>query len=231
MSQVVSFCFDDGFRRSAEKIRRIFSRHDAAACFAVLAQPHEALDPYLQNADLADWDFWRETRDAGHEVASHGLRHERYAELSLPEVQRSVREGLAILGDELPGFMASDSLFHVPYMSAPAGVTQWIGTQALGVRLDLGTGGGNHFGSLSPGGVVNSMCLGPDDVAASARACVQAAVGKVDWTVLVMHGVDGEGWGPIQSAELDALLAMVRDLGMAVVTPDRVLRKLFSTAM
>jgi peptidoglycan/xylan/chitin deacetylase (PgdA/CDA1 family) len=228
VKRVISFCFDDGFRRSARTICDVFSRRGVAACFAILAQPERALDPYVRGADLGDWDFWRTVRAAGHEVAPHGLIHERYSELSLEEVQRSVLSALQIMEAELPGFRRGDSMFHVPYLSAPDEVVQWLGTQSLGVRLELEGRGVNLWPDLRLGGPIDSICFGPDEVAASARARIRDFVTQDGWLVVVMHGVDGEGWGPIARRDLDSLLDAATTIGAAVIPPNQLLASLAS---
>ena len=231
MQRVVSFCFDDGFRRSADAICEVFSSRGLSACFAVLAAPSRALDPYLHGAELGDWAYWRKVRDSGHEVAAHGLIHENLEALSLSETVTSVRTALDIMEAQLPGFARARSLFHTPYMRAPEATVRWLGTQFLGVRLALdaaGRRGLNPWEQLRKGGPVDSLCLGPEGVAEAASARIQEFAHQQGWLVLVMHGVEGEGWGPIAQADLAGLLDQALALGMAVAPPDRVLNSWFS---
>lgn len=222
--QAISFCFDDGFRRSAQVIAEQFSRRGLSACFAVLAQPEEALDPYLRGADLGGWAFWRDLAAAGHEVAPHGLRHERYDDMSLPDTQVSVLHALQIMEAELPGFERSRSVFHVPYASAPPTTVDWLATQSLGVRLTRKGHGLNRWADLHPGGLVNSICFGPDEVDAAALARLRDFKADGDgWLVLALHGVDGEGWGPVSRHALERLIDEALAMGAEVVPPNRLL--------
>jgi peptidoglycan/xylan/chitin deacetylase (PgdA/CDA1 family) len=225
LTRAISFCFDDGFRGSARTVHDVFSRRDLHACFAVLARPERALDPYVHGADLGDWGFWREMAAAGHEVASHGLIHERYDELGLARTQAGVQDALRIMEAELPGFERGRSLFHVPYLSAPQAVVEWLGTQCLGVRL-AGPGRGlNRWADMRPGGRVDSLCHGPRGVAAALRARLREFAAQDGWLVLVMHGVDGEGWGPVDRSELEGLLDEAAATGAEIITPDRLLAR------
>ncbi len=221
--RAVSFCFDDGFRRSAQAIHDVFSRRQLAACFAVLARPDEALDPYVRGARLGDWAFWRDMVSAGHEVASHGLLHERYDDLGLRETQTSVDQALAIMEAELPGFERARSLFHLPYLSAPPAVVDWLGTQCLGVRAAGAGHGLNRWADLRPGGRVDCLCHGPDGVADALRSRIREFAAEEGWLVLVLHGVDGEGWGPVDRRDLEDLLDEAAATGAEIGPPNRLL--------
>ncbi len=222
--RAVSFCFDDGFRRSAEVICDVFARRGLRACFAILAQPGRALDPYVRGADLGDWPFWRAVAAAGHEVAPHGLIHERYEDMSLADAQASVLSALDIMEAELPGFERRRSVFHVPYLSAPPALVEWLGSQSLGVRLALGGNGLNRWPALRSGGAVDSVCCGPDGVAEALSGRLREFARQDGWLVLVMHGVDGEGWRPVSRAALERLLDEAVATGAEIVPPNRLLR-------
>jgi peptidoglycan/xylan/chitin deacetylase (PgdA/CDA1 family) len=92
--KTVSFCFDDGFRASADSISRIFASRSVAACFCVLAAPELAEDPFIRGARIADWAYWRDANAAGHEVAPHGYAHEHLGKVSVESAQASEQRTL-----------------------------------------------------------------------------------------------------------------------------------------
>ncbi|MCE3290546.1 MAG: Polysaccharide deacetylase [Caulobacter sp.] len=216
MTRTVSFCFDDGFRATAGKVWSAFAGRGLAASFCVLAAPELARDPFIRGAQVADWGFWREARAAGHEVAPHGWAHERLGELSFDEAQAGIERTLGAFADELPGFEAGDSLFHLAYLAAPQPVVDFVGGRTLGVRRALGRSGLNPPGSVTRGGGVDCITFG-DGADALATARVERFLAEEDgWLVLVLHGLDGEGWGPLASATLERLLDRLGEAGVRI---------------
>jgi len=220
--RTVSFCFDDGFRASADKIRKIFDARGLSACFSVLAAPDRADDPGMRVADVADWGYWRDARAAGHEVAPHGYAHERYDEMAIEAARASVLACLDRLERELPGFDGRRSLFHVPYLRAPAALVGWLGERTLGARVARGNDGLNAWGAIRPGQPVDCVTFGPDRVAERLAARLARFEDETGWLVLVLHGVDGEGWGPVAADDLARLLDETLAGGADVSPPDRV---------
>lgn len=218
----VSFCFDDGFRRSADKIRRIFDVRGLGACFCVLSAPELAEDPGIQGATIADWDYWREAAAAGHEVAPHGHAHESYARIEPQIARRSIETCWETLERELPGFDRRRSIFHVPYLSAPADLVDWINARSLGARLMLGRDGLNPL-PRQASGAIDCACFGPDLVGAAAASRLERFEGEQGWLVLVFHGLDDEGWGPVAGNELKALVDGALATGAIVAPPSRLL--------
>ena len=227
----MSFCFDDGLRKSADKVARIFAARDLTATFCVLAEPERSNDPFIRPADVADWGFWRQIRDAGHEVAPHGFAHEHLGRMPFGDACDSVARALDVLVRELPGFDPHASVFHLAYMSAPSAVVSWIGQRALAVRMVTGGLGLNAWGSLARGGPVDCMAWGPAPSDELARARIERFLESEEgWLVLVFHGLDGEGWGTISAQSLERMLDRLLAAGVAVETPNRLLEGVFLPA-
>jgi peptidoglycan/xylan/chitin deacetylase (PgdA/CDA1 family) len=227
--KAVSFCFDDGFRASADKVRRIFSARRLSAAFCVLAAPELTNDPYIRRSDVADWGYWRETLAEGHEVAPHGFAHEHLGRMSFNDACDSVQRTLDVTERELPAFNARESIYHVAYVSAPVEVIRWIGQRSLGVRVATGGYGLNAWESLSQGGCVDCMAWGPQTCDEPARAHVERFVqAPSGWLVVVFHGLDGEGWGTLSSAALERMLDQLLTAGITVEPPNRVLGRFLS---
>lgn len=218
----VSFCFDDGFRRSADKVRRIFDERGLSACFCVLSAPELADDPGIKGATIADWNYWREAAVDGHEIGPHGHAHEVYARIEGEAARRSIETCWETLERELPGFDRRRAIFHVPYLSAPADLVEWIAAQSLGVRLMLGRDGLNPLPE-HVSGPVDCACFGPDQVGAAAARRLERFEVQQGWLIFVFHGLDDEGWGPIATDELAALVDSALDAGMTIIPPSKVL--------
>lgn len=221
----VSFCFDDGFRASADKIREIFGRRNLAASFCVLAAPELAEDPFIRPAPIADWSYWREAMAAGHEVAPHGYAHEHFGQLTFAAARERVQRTLDAFHTELPGFDAQESLFHLAYLAAPDEIVRWIGERTLGARRALGGGGLNDLSRWTRGASVDCITFRPPDADALLRERVTRFLDTEDgWLVLVLHGLDGEGWGTVSSETIGRLLDELLAAGVHIAPPNAVLR-------
>lgn len=225
MTQAISFCFDDGFRATADKVRRLFAQRNQSACFCVLAEPVLAEDPFIRAAPIADWAYWREAIAAGHEVAPHGYAHEHLGKLSFAAACDSVQRTLDSFQQELPGFDSRRSLYHLAYLAAPAQVVQWIGERTLGARMALGRAGRNDLAAWSQGMPIDCITFAPPDADDVARRRVERFIQEEDgWLVLVFHGLDGEGWGTLSSDALARMLDAIERAGIVVAPPNRLLQ-------
>ena len=214
--RTVSFCFDDGFEATAAKVWRAFDQRRIAASFCVLAAPELAEDPFIRGAAIADWGFWREARAAGHEVAPHGYAHERLDLLTPREAEDGLLRTLAAFVRELPGFRPDEALFHLAYLAAPQAVVDFLSARTLGVRRALGGAGLNSKTGLQRGGSVDCITFGP-----GADETLPARLGQFldkeeGWLVLVLHGLDGEGWGTLASATLQRQLDRLLEAGVDI---------------
>lgn len=222
MTQAISFCFDDGFRASADTIQRLFSERALSACFCVLAQPELAQDPFIRAAPIADWEYWRSALAAGHEVAPHGYAHEHLGRLDFAAACDSVQRTLDTFQQQLPGFEPKRSFFHLAYLCAPLPIVQWIGERTLGARMALGRDGRNDLAAWSPGRPIDCTTFAPPDADQAAHRRIQRFIADENgWLVLVFHGLDGEGWGTISSDALARMLDDIQDAGIRVLPPNR----------
>jgi peptidoglycan/xylan/chitin deacetylase (PgdA/CDA1 family) len=223
VTQTISFCFDDGFRSSADKIQRLFSERGLSACFCVLAEPALAQDPFIRAVPIADWPYWQDALAAGHEVAPHGYAHEHLGTLDFATACDSAQRTLDTFQRQLPGFDPRRSFFHLAYLAAPVPVVQWIGARTLGARMALGREGRNDLATWSPGQPIDCTTFPPPEADRLAQQRIQRFVQHEEgWLVLVFHGLDGEGWGTVSSDALARMLDDIADAGVAVSPPNRV---------
>lgn len=217
MSRTVSVCFDDGFRATADKVRAVFEARGLRASFCVLARPDLAEDPFIQAAPIADWAYWREAAAAGHEVAPHGWAHERLSDLDAEAACASLDRTLDAFAAELPDFEVRDQLFHLAYLAAPAPVVRHAAARTLGVRRALGRAGLNPPGRHEPGGDVDCTTFGDPAGELMTARLDRFLAAEEGWLVLVLHGLDGEGWGPVPREVLERQLDRLLDAGVRIV--------------
>jgi peptidoglycan/xylan/chitin deacetylase (PgdA/CDA1 family) len=224
--RTVSFCFDDGFARTAAKAQRIFGERGLAACFAVLAAPQLAADRAIREAEIADWGVWREALAAGHDVEPHGWDHAHLGRIPLGAATDSVARTLDCFQHELPRFEPRTALFHAPYLAAPPAVVGWIGARMLGVRIGGADDGLNVGADLVLGGPVQCATHGPNLIDDWLADRLERFLARPEgWLVLALHGLDDEGWGPVTSHTLSAALDRLLGASVAIEPPSRVMRR------
>lgn len=197
----ISLVFDDGFRRSCEKISAIFEAHGLSAVFAVSALP-----PAPQEA-FGDWRYWQELRSRGHHIHPHGWDHANLARLTPDEAIENCRHCLAVYADE--GFSLDSAIFHYPYNQGTPALHEWLLRRVRSVRI-----GGSGFNSPADlaSRVLHCTAHGPGSGDEFLMAKLEAVrVSRPALCIVNLHGLDGEGWGPISSATLDRTLRILRD--------------------
>lgn len=216
-AKTISFCFDDGFLASSEKILRLFESRGAKASFCVMAAPEASEDSAHRGARFADWDFWRGVRTAGHDVAPHGWAHERFAAMTDDDARAAIERMFDRFVDALPGFRPDGAIFHTPYLAMPPALIAWLRPRCAAIRIARGAGGMTSPAEVARSGLVDCIAFGPSGVGAAAAAQIERfASGNAEWQVLVLHGVDGEGWGPLALDELAAILDDSRNRGLVI---------------
>lgn len=215
--KTVSFCFDDGFLTSTEKTAHLFEARGLRASFCIMAAPDQSADTAHVDARFADWPLWRDLRERGHDVAPHGWAHERLGALTHDEACASIERMFARFAAELQGFAAERAIFHTPYLSMPPRLVDWLLDRCAAVRIAQGGAGITRQATAQRSRQIDCITFGPDNVAAQAAARIEDfRNADGDWLVLVLHGVDGEGWGSLALPELAGLVDRCCDLGFGI---------------
>ena len=210
-THVLTLSFDDGFKQSSIKTAEIFEKHRLSACINVIATGHlknyENPDDY-QVTTKGDFTLWNELHDRGHEIMPHGYKHANLSQMPLEEAKSLITDCLLYFTDHLKGFQSKESIFNFPYNASTPELEAWLVTQVKAFR----TGGGG-INPLPHAGQSKLTCtaFGPG----STEAHLEAEIGKLlalpnGWLIYNVHGLDGEGWGPMRSEFLDDLLEKLK---------------------
>jgi hypothetical protein len=145
----------------------------------------------------------------------HGYRHANKAELPLAEAQRLIERCLDVFAAELEGFEASKSSFAFPYNRSTPALEAWLGGRVRAFR----TGGDEPMPLPQPGQQrVTCVSFGPERCDDHLLATVESFLaGPPGWLCYNLHGLDGEGWGPVGSGTLDRLLDRLVGRGVHVL--------------
>ena len=206
---IVSFSFDDGFERSSVKTAAIFERAGLRACFNVLASPETFVKGVTSSAPpikFGDFDLWNDFKSRGHEVMPHGYRHANKAAMPFEEAKALILRCLEVFDKRLNGFDRKRAVFNFPYNAITDELVAWLPTVVRACR-----GGGIEHG-INPLPTrhtthVRTVGFGPADCGEHAEQCIDQLLRRESgWLVYNSHGLDGEGWGPMQSDRLERIL-------------------------
>jgi hypothetical protein len=202
----VGLVFDDGLKDSVYPLVACFERHGLRADLAIIAEP----DAGPLAGQALGWEVWRTLSARGHRIHPHGLDHQNEATQPLAIAQERIERCLERFAHELPGFVASDAVFHYPYNSTTPELDAWLRTQ---VRATRAGGTGLMSAAEVASGAWHCTCFGPGPADEHLHAMLDQAIAVGAHTLLFMaHGLDGEGWGPLGLSALDsALERIVRD--------------------
>jgi hypothetical protein len=224
VKKYVSFCFDDGFRESTFKTARLFDERGLLASFCVLGQPSASADPAHTDARFADWGDLRALRLSGHDIAPHGWAHERLGEMTFEAARAGLERTFEKLEAELPGFDVGSAVFHAAYLQMPSNLRAWVLSRVRAIRVSSGRGGRNGFPADTTNRLIDCVTFGPTNVMEGCERCLDDFMrGDDPWQVLVLHGLDGEGWGAIDQDDLELLLDRVAHDGIAIRSVTQVL--------
>jgi peptidoglycan/xylan/chitin deacetylase (PgdA/CDA1 family) len=218
---LVTLSCDDGFRDSCIRLAEIHERHGLKACLNVLAADDGSFGgdagDVQQQAVKGDFALWRELAQRGHEIMPHGWNHTNKAAVPLATAQDLISRCLAAFTRELPAFEARTSVFNFPYGASTPALEAWLSTQVRAFRP-----GGNGFNPLPSRATIRVTCTatGPTGIEAHLEGLIARLLAMPEgWLVYNLHGLDGEGWGPVPAPWLDGLLGRLTKMPSVLVQP------------
>jgi peptidoglycan/xylan/chitin deacetylase (PgdA/CDA1 family) len=218
ITHIVSISFDDGFERSFLKTAEIYEKYELSACFNVIASVHlkdfKPPDNYIQTKVIGDFDLWNELKRRGHEIMPHGYKHENLGRIALADAQKLILKSLDYFSENLDDFDPLKAIFNFPFNSSTEELEEWLKDKVLAFRT-----AGNAINKLPHKRQKKLTCIsaGPDNIDLYFEEQLQKFLSEPKgWFIFNAHGLDGEGWGPMNSSYLDELLD--RLLGMKHVS-------------
>jgi len=205
---IITLSFDDGFEKSNLKIAEIYEKFDLSACFNVIALGHDPdfipPDPYHKDYPKGDFVLWNELRDRGHEIMPHGLLHHNLAKIPFEDARNSITRCLEIFSEELDGFKPEESIYNFVYNASTSKIEAWLPHLVKAYRT-----GGGAINPLPYTGQVKLTTTGhgPGNCEHHLDTVIEKLLAQSEgWLIYNTHGLDDEGWGPIRSSYLEALL-------------------------
>ena len=221
IQHIVSLSFDDGFEKSNLKIAEIYEQFDLWACFNVIALGHKPdfipPDPYHEGYLRGNFELWNALQTRGHEIMPHGLQHHNLTEMPFEDAKHSIQHCLEIFEQELDSFQVRESVYNFAYNASTTEIEVWLPKVVKAYRT-----GGDPINPLPfPGQVkLTTTGYGPENCEKHLDEQIDRLLARPEgWLIYNTHGLDNEGWGPIRSEYLEALLDRLTRIESVAVMP------------
>lgn len=221
-SHIVSFSFDDGFKKSFIKLAEIHEEYGLKACLNVIASGHmknfQAVDAWILPELMGDFDTWNNLVSRGHEIMPHSWKHLNLARQEPDEAKELITKCIDYFTENLDGFSASKAVFNFPFNSSNDELDRHALTLVRAVR----TRGNaiNPIPSSKNRKILGCTTNGPnnnDDWVEDKVNSFLATEGG--WLIFNLHGLDNEGWGPISTNYFDGLLKRLVEIENLDIIP------------
>jgi len=217
---IITLSFDDGFKKSSILTAEIFEKHKLSACINVIATGHlssfQIPDAY-QITEKGDFGLWNELKARGHEIMMHGYEHAHKNEMPFEQAKDLILRCIDVFSKELKDFEPKESIFNFPYNASTPELEAWLPSQVRAFRT-----GGDALNPLPFKGQVKLTCTGYGP--GSCEDHLKAEIGKLldkpsGWLIYNLHGLNGEGWGPVRSEFLNQLLIKLKAIDSVAILP------------
>lgn len=211
----LTLSWDDGFLKSFSKIADIFEKHDLRAEFNVLATAHlpdNALPADMQPGHVwggiyGDFGLWNELQARGHVIQPHGYKHANKSTLAFEEARGLILRCLEFFSSQLVDFEPAQAIFAFPYNASTPELEAWLPSEVRAFR----TGHGPTINDFPSSRTVKLTTVGSnsgwEDAETALDQYLQYLFERPDgWLIYNVHGLDGEGWGPLRSEYLVRVL-------------------------
>jgi hypothetical protein len=211
----LTLSWDDGFLGSSLRTAEIFERYGLRAELNVLATAH--LPDNALPADMkpgqpwggvcGDFGLWNELRARGHVIQPHGYRHANKSAVPFQEARWLILKCLDSFTTHLAGFEPSQAIFAFPYNASTPELEAWLPSVVRGFRTS-----GPAINAFPSSRTVKLTTSGMQEAETGLDQYLHDLFEQpAGWLIYNLHGLDGEGWGPLRSEYLvqvlDRLLA------------------------
>ncbi len=233
-SHLITFSFDDGFKKSFLKAAEIHERYGTSGCFNVIASGHlpsfKAVDDWILPELLGDFETWNNLLARGHEVMPHTWEHLNLTKVSLEHAKENIDKCLEYFEDNLDAYENENAIFNYAFCASTPEIEKYTLSKVRAVRT-----GGWHFMDGMANEIPSSKepvklgcwTFGPKKIDKDIKREVDQFL-KTDggWLIFNVHGLDEEGWGPMSAKFYDKLLKRLTSMEkVAVLTPTQVFDK------
>jgi len=151
---------------------------------------------------FGDFGLWNALQARGHIIQPHGYDHSNLAKMPLAQAQENILRCLEVFQRSLDGFDARRTVFNFPYNVSTPDLDAWLPQVVRAFRIAGGT-----FMPLPTRHTNRLTSPASEDAEPMLDQCLEALLAQPEgWLLYTVHGLDGEGWGPLRSAYVEGLL-------------------------
>ena len=214
-THVLTFSFDDGFKKSFYKIAEIHEAYGLSACLNVIATGHmpdfKAIDDWIRPELMGDFNDWNKLKGRGHEVMPHTWKHLNLTKISLDHAKENIDKCLDYFSSNLDGYKDEESIFNYAFLASTPEIDEYalkrVGAVRTGAWLVMKDTKVNMIPQTSRNITFGAWANGPDNIDDYVDQTVNDFLeGPGGWMVVCLHGLDNEGWGPVSASFFDQLL-------------------------
>jgi hypothetical protein len=211
----ISFSWDDGFRRSCLCTADIFEQFGLRTEFNILTEPSGSQPGNRFGVPFGDWELWNHLKQRGHIIHPHGTNHVNKTQIPLAEAQERILRCLETFDQELIGFDRKQAVFSFPYNASTPELEAWLPSVLRAFRTS-----GGEINPLPGPNTARITTEGSEDCEPWLIKTIEHFLTLDEgWLVLCVHGLDGEGWGPVRSEFLIGLLERLTKTPGLMVLP------------
>lgn len=226
-SHILTFSFDDGFKKSFTRVAEIHEEYDLKACLNVIATGHfknfKAIDEWIRPELMGDFNDWNSLISRGHEIMPHTWEHLNLTKVPMIKAQKNLDKCLDYFRLNLDGYKDSEAIYNYAYNASNEELDQHLLQRVAAVRTagwvilndtvaneipktnkNLSLGCWLHF---KPGN-------GDHWVEEQVNEFLKSDGG---WMIINLHGLDEEGWAPVSTSYFDTLLKRLVDIETLII--------------
>ena len=227
-THIISFSFDDGFKKSFYRAAEINEEYGLRACFNVIASGHfpnfKKVDDWILPELLGNFEDWNKLQVRGHEIMPHTWEHLNLTKVKMKKAKKNIDKCLEYFEENLEGYTNEKAVFNYAFCASNNSLDQFLLERVKAVRtggwLILDDTKVNQIPQKNEKQTLGCWIQGPgfcdDYIETEVNSFLK---GEGGWLIFNLHGFDEEGWGPIRTSYFDGLLKRLAEIKNLEILP------------
>lgn len=222
-THVISLSFDDGFKKSFNRVAEIHENYGTKACLNVIATGHlpsfKAVDKWILPELMGDFEDWNNLVAKGHEVMPHTWEHKNLTKLDVSDAKDRLDKCFAYFNENLDGYKNENAVYNFAFNAS----TKELDMYCLETVKAIRTGYWlidrdsfiNGFPEVNYQPPLRLACwfygpgIGDKKIDKEINRFLKSNGG---WLIINLHGLDDEGWGPVTTEYYDGLIKRLAEV-------------------